>query len=68
MRGDKMVIGGKRGWSGLIMIHDKIPQLLLEPAAKIGYYAAIFRQREVKNTCHLLPITPIHLGQQHLPQ
>lgn len=48
MRGDEMVIEGKRGWSGLIMIHDKIPQRLLEPAAKIGYYAALFRQRVVK--------------------
>ena len=26
---DKMVIGSKKDWSGLIMIHYKIPQLLL---------------------------------------
>lgn len=50
------------------MIHDKIPLLLHELGAKIGYYAAIFKTKAGKNTCLLLPITPIHLGQQHLPQ
>lgn len=53
MRGDKMVMEGKRDWSGLIMIHCEIPELLpslhsREPRTKISYYVATLRQRVLK--------------------
>lgn len=58
MRGDKMVMEGKRDWSGLIMIHCEIPELLpafrsREPRTEISYYTTIFRQRMLK-----IPATP----------
>lgn len=58
MRRDKMVMEGKRDWSGLIMIHREIPELLpslrcRQPRTKISYYAAILRQRALK-----IPATP----------
>lgn len=73
MRGDKMVMEGKRDWSGLIMIHCEIPELLpslrsREPRTENQLLRRNIQTKSVKNTCHPFQLRPFIWDKQHLPQ